>query len=79
MNKMENQASAHAVDSLVNFETVKFFNNEAVEARRYNTSLVGCVLKPSSSTLNPQTLFLLNPHLLSLLNPHLLSLLNPEP
>ena len=41
MNKMENQASAHAVDSLINFETVKFFNNEGVEARRYNTSLVG--------------------------------------
>ena len=41
MNRMENQASAHAVDSLINFETVKFFNNEGVEARRYNTSLVG--------------------------------------
>ena len=51
MNKMENQASAHAVDSLINFETVKFFNNEAVEARRYNTSLVGCV--PKTFILNP--------------------------
>jgi ATP-binding cassette subfamily B (MDR/TAP) protein 7 len=41
MNQMENQASAKAVDSLINFETVKYFNNEALEARRYNSSLVG--------------------------------------
>ena len=41
MNQMENQAAAKAVDSLINFETVKYFNNEGLEARRYNQSLVG--------------------------------------
>jgi ABC-type transport system involved in Fe-S cluster assembly fused permease/ATPase subunit len=39
MNRAENAASAKAVDSLINFETVKYFGNEAHEARRYNASL----------------------------------------
>ena len=52
MNQMENQASAKAVDSLINFETVKYFNNEALEARRYNSSLVGCVRNPTFMPLN---------------------------
>ncbi|EKX54133.1 hypothetical protein GUITHDRAFT_63916 [Guillardia theta CCMP2712] len=39
MNAMENEASAKAVDSLINFETVKYFNNEAHELRRYDDSL----------------------------------------
>lgn len=39
MNQMENEASAKAVDSLLNYETVKYFNNEGLEARRYETSL----------------------------------------
>src|SRR4249919_2603110 len=32
-------ASASAVDSLLNYETVKYFNNEEHEAQRYDTSL----------------------------------------
>lgn len=32
-------ASASAVDSLLNYETVKYFNNEEHEARRYDVSL----------------------------------------
>jgi ATP-binding cassette subfamily B protein len=32
-------ASASAVDSLLNYETVKYFNNEAHEAERYDVSL----------------------------------------
>jgi len=32
-------ASASAVDSLLNYETVKYFNNEEHEARRYDASL----------------------------------------
>jgi ABC-type transport system involved in Fe-S cluster assembly fused permease/ATPase subunit len=32
-------ASASAVDSLLNFETVKYFNNEEHEAQRYDASL----------------------------------------
>lgn len=39
MNKAESQTSTRAVDSLLNFETVKYFNNEAFEARRYDQDL----------------------------------------
>lgn len=35
-NKAESEASARAVDSLINYETVKYFNNEAHEARKYD-------------------------------------------
>jgi len=33
--ELDNKVSARAVDSLLNFETVKYFNAESVEARRY--------------------------------------------
>jgi ATP-binding cassette subfamily B protein len=39
MNQLDSQAHTKAIDSLLNFETVKYFNNEDVEARRYDTSL----------------------------------------
>ena len=39
MNRLDSQASNHAVDSLINYETVKYFNNEAFEAQRYDESL----------------------------------------
>ncbi|XP_045470714.1 iron-sulfur clusters transporter ABCB7, mitochondrial [Harmonia axyridis] len=39
MNKAENEAGNKAVDSLINYETVKYFNNEKYEADRYNNVL----------------------------------------
>jgi ATP-binding cassette, subfamily B, heavy metal transporter len=39
MNELESRASARAVDSLLNFETVKYFNNEDFEAQRYDKAL----------------------------------------
>lgn len=39
MNKADEQAATKAVDSLLNFETVKYFNAEESEADRYNSSL----------------------------------------
>ena len=36
----DTQASARAVDSLLNYETVKYFGNEEHEARRYDENLV---------------------------------------
>jgi ATP-binding cassette subfamily B (MDR/TAP) protein 7 len=39
MNKTENDASAKVVDSLINYETVKYFGNELREADRYDRSL----------------------------------------
>ncbi|HWU94634.1 MAG TPA: ABC transporter ATP-binding protein/permease [Sphingomonas sp.] len=39
MNDLDTGAVAHAVDSLLNFETVKYFNAEAREAARYNRAM----------------------------------------
>ena len=39
MNELDSVAQGHAVDSLLNYETVKYFNNEAFEAKRYDASL----------------------------------------
>lgn len=39
MNQAENEAGNKAVDSLINYETVKYFNNEKFEAGRYNEVL----------------------------------------
>lgn len=39
MNDMDSQANNQAVDSLLNYETVKYFNNEAFELRRYDDKL----------------------------------------
>jgi ATP-binding cassette subfamily B protein len=39
MNEEESRASTHAVDALINYETVKIFGNEAYEAERYDASL----------------------------------------
>jgi ABC-type transport system involved in Fe-S cluster assembly fused permease/ATPase subunit len=39
MNEMDSKAHSRAIDSLLNYETVKYFNNEDYEARRYDESL----------------------------------------
>ncbi|XP_042218563.1 iron-sulfur clusters transporter ABCB7, mitochondrial-like [Homarus americanus] len=39
MNKAENEAGNKAIDSLINYETVKYFNNEKYEADRYDMYL----------------------------------------
>ncbi|EAT41625.1 AAEL006717-PA [Aedes aegypti] len=39
MNQAENEAGNKAVDSLINYETVKYFNNERYEAQRYDDVL----------------------------------------
>jgi len=39
MNRTEGEAAGRAVESLINFETVKVFGAEAYEARRYETAL----------------------------------------
>jgi ATP-binding cassette, subfamily B, heavy metal transporter len=38
-NEFDSAAHSKAIDSLLNYETVKYFNNEAFEAERYDTSL----------------------------------------
>jgi ABC-type transport system involved in Fe-S cluster assembly fused permease/ATPase subunit len=39
MNELDSKANTRAIDSLLNYETVKYFGNEAWEARRYDESL----------------------------------------
>ena len=38
-NRLDSKSSTRAVDSLLNYETVKYFNNEAFEAKQYNGNL----------------------------------------
>jgi len=38
-NELDSRANARAIDSLLNYETVKYFNNEEYEARRYDENL----------------------------------------
>ena len=38
-NELDSAAHARAIDSLLNFETVKYFNNEEYEARRYDEKI----------------------------------------
>ena len=39
MNDMDSKANTRAIDSLINYETVKYFSNERFEAQRYDESL----------------------------------------
>ncbi len=39
MNELDSKAHTRAIDSLLNYETVKYFNNEAFEAHRYDEAL----------------------------------------
>lgn len=39
MNEMDSRANTAAIDSLINYETVKYFNNEAYEVKRYDDHL----------------------------------------
>ena len=41
MNEEDNRANTRAIDSLLNYETVKYFGNEEHEARRYDSAMRG--------------------------------------
>lgn len=57
VNENDSAANTRAVDSLLNYETVKYFNNEAWEARRYDEQLVKL---EDASTRSQTTLAFLN-------------------
>jgi ATP-binding cassette subfamily B protein len=57
MNETDQQANTRAIDSLLNYETVKYFGNEAFEAGRYDQALqryerASVISKTSLSLLN---------------------------
>lgn len=39
MNRLDSEANTQAFDSLINYETVKYFNNETLELSRYDKTL----------------------------------------
>jgi len=52
MNALDSEANGQAVDSLLNYETVKYFNNEPFELQRYNQTLTqweGAAIKSQTS------------------------------
>jgi len=57
MNVAESNSSTRSVDSLLNFETVKYFNNEQYEADRYDENLAEW---EAARRRNRLTLFALN-------------------
>lgn len=57
VNESDSAANSRAVDSLLNYETVKYFNNEAWEAARYNEQLERW---ESASVRSQKTLAFLN-------------------
>lgn len=57
MNELDSRASAQAMDSLLNFETVKYFDQAAYEARRYDTALAA---QERAAIKTQQSLSLLN-------------------
>ena len=57
MNEADTHANARAVDSLLNYETVKYFNNEHYEAERYDR---GLQTLENAKVLSLKTLAVLN-------------------
>lgn len=57
MNEMDSKANNQAIDSLLNYETVKYFNNEAYELQRYDQTLSSW---ETSAVKNQTSLSLLN-------------------
>ncbi len=57
MNAMDSEANTKAIDSLLNYETVKYFGNEEHEARRFDSSMQRY---ERAATLSKTSLSLLN-------------------
>ncbi|HEX6736090.1 MAG TPA: ABC transporter ATP-binding protein/permease [Azonexus sp.] len=57
VNETDSAANTRAIDSLLNYETVKYFNNEAWEARRYDEQMLKW---EEAATRSQKTLAILN-------------------
>ena len=65
MNKKDTEANARAVDSLLNYETVKYFGAETMETSRYDSAMAGyqkaaILSRTSLATVNIGQSFLMN-------------------
>ncbi len=65
MNRQDNEAAAKAVDSLLNYETVKYFSSENFETTRYDGAMAGYMKaairsRTSLSTVNIGQSLLMN-------------------
>lgn len=71
MNKKDTEANAKAIDSLLNYETVKYFNAETFETERYDGAMAGyqkaaILSRTSLATVNIGQSFLMNLGLVAL-------------
>jgi len=71
MNKKDTEANAKAIDSLLNYETVKYFNAETFETDRYDGAMEGyqkaaILSRTSLATVNIGQSFLMNLGLVAL-------------
>jgi ATP-binding cassette subfamily B protein len=56
MNDKDTEANTKAIDSLLNYETVKYFNNEAHETGRFDKALAGYEVAATQTTQSLATL-----------------------
>ena len=83
MNRQDNEAAAKAVDSLLNYETVKYFSAEDFETTRYDGAMAGYMKaairsRTSLSTVNIGQSFLMNLGLVAVVLLAADSILNDE-
>ena len=57
MNALESEANTYAVDGIINYETVKYFNNEEYELSRYDATLQNW---ENSAVISQNSMSLLN-------------------
>ncbi len=81
MNKRDTEASAKAIDSLLNYETVKYFNAEAFETGRYDKAMAGYQeaairSRTSLATVNIGQSFVMNAGLVSIMMLSVANILN---
>ena len=72
MNKQDTEANAKAIDSLLNYETVKYFNAENFETQRYDRAMAGyqkaaILSRTSLATVNIGQSFLMNAGLVAMM------------
>ena len=72
MNKQDTEANAKAIDSLLNYETVKYFNAEEFETRRYDRAMAAyqkaaILSRTSLATVNIGQSFLMNAGLVAMM------------